>query len=195
LFYGLDTKQKCLCAFHPDCEEPMLIIHNFVTNIDVPGFVRRCTTIDSVLQSTLECLYSDTNCLTDTLLYYINYTTTSVPVPPLNVSQLIRTSSNSKVMTLVDNLFVEEWKSTVSYENYFRSCAPNACQHTYVQRANYLYIITIFLAVYGGLIFSLRLLVPLGVNLALRCRHQSVPTDDQTIGELYLSLHTICFLL
>jgi hypothetical protein len=86
----------------------MLISHNMKINITVPGFVWRCSMMDSILQSTLECLYSNTNCLTDILLHYINFSNIAVPVPPLNVSQLIRTSSNSKVVTLVDNLFVEE---------------------------------------------------------------------------------------
>jgi hypothetical protein len=188
LFHGptfSGDEPKCLCAFHQDCEEPMFIDHN-ETGIPVPGFVTRCSTIDSILQSTLECLYSNTDCLTDILLYYINYTATAVPVQPLNVSQLIRTSTNSKVAILADNLFIEEWKSTISHLNYFQVCAPNTCQYTYVRRADYLYIVTVFLAVYGGLILSFRLLVPLVVKFFLRCRHRLIPTDEQNIGEFYL---------
>jgi hypothetical protein len=178
-----------VCAFHSDYEEPLYIIHREIINILVPGFAWRCSVLDSLLHSTLECLYSNTNCLTDILLRYMNYANIAVPVPPLNVSQLIRTSSNSKVVTLVDNLFVEEWKSTISYEHYFRTCAPDECQYTYVQRAHYLYIISMFLAVYGGLTLSLELLVPLGVKFVLRCRHRPVATNDQNIGESYLSLY------
>jgi hypothetical protein len=95
--------------------------------------------------------------------------------------------NTSKVLTLADNLFVEEWKSTISYKHYFQTCAPSSCQYIYVQRANYFYIVTIFLVVYGGLIFLLRLLVPLAVKLALRNRqHQVVPTNNQNLGEFSL---------
>jgi hypothetical protein len=163
----------------------MLIIHN-ESDIVVPGFVIHCSAMESILQSTLECLYSNTNCLTDVLLYYINYTAIAVPVSPLNISQLIRTSSNSTVAVLADNLFIEEWKTTISHMNYFRACAPSTCHYTYVQRAKYLYIVTVFLAVYGGLIFSLRLLVPLIVKFVLQCRRSPISTDNQNIGESYL---------
>jgi hypothetical protein len=158
-----------------------VIIHNR-TNIPVPGFVLRCASMDAILQSTLECLYSNTSCLTDILLHYINYTGNAVSVPPLEVSQLIRTSSHSKVVELADNLFIEQWKSTISHRNYFRTCAPNICQYTYIRRANFLYIATVFLAVDGGLTFALRLLVPLVVKLAFRCRRQSDSTDNQNSG-------------
>ena len=165
----------------------MSIIHNQHTDINVPGFVWRSTIMDSILQSTLECLYSDTDCLTNILFHYLNYTTTVIPVPPLDVSQLIRTFNTSKVRTLADNLFVEEWKSVISYKHYFQTCAPSSCQYIYVQRANYFYIVTIFLAVYGGLIFLLRLLVPLVVKLALRHRlHQVAPRNRPNFGEFSL---------
>jgi hypothetical protein len=190
LFHGptyIYDKPKCLCAFDRDCEESMFISHDG-SHIVVPGFVMRCSAMDAILQSTLECLYSDTNCLTDILLHYINYTGHAVPVPPLDISQLIRTSSHSKVAVIADNLFIEEWKSTISHLNYFRVCAPNICQYTYVQRANYLYIVTVFLAVYGGLTLSLSLLVPLVVKFVLRCRRQPRSTSNQDLGKSYKSM-------
>jgi hypothetical protein len=139
--------------------------------------------MDSVLYSTLECLYSNTNCLEDILLRYINYTNTAVSVSPLNISQLIRTSTNSTVATLAENLFVEEWKTSFSYLKYFNMCAPHVCQYTYVKRADHLYVITMFLALYGGLTLVLSLFVQLLVKLILRCRHPSNPTTEQNIGE------------
>ena len=59
------------------------------------------------------------DCLTDILFRYINYTADAVSVSPLNASQLIRTSSKSKVAVLANNLFIEEWKSTISHRDYF----------------------------------------------------------------------------
>ncbi|CAF0911325.1 unnamed protein product [Rotaria sp. Silwood1] len=168
---------KCLCAFHVGCGEPMVIVSSSTT-ITVPGFVWRCSAMDSILSSTLQCLYSNTNCLQIILLRYINYTNTAVPVPPLNVSQLFRTSINSTVATLADNLFVEEWKTSLSYIQYFNMCVPSICQYTFVRRANYLYVIRMFLTFYGGLTLALSLLVPLIVKLILRCRHQIITKQD-----------------
>ncbi|CAF2956088.1 unnamed protein product [Rotaria sp. Silwood2] len=173
---------KCLCALHLGCGEPMVIVHA-AKRMTVPGFVWRCSAMDSILSSTLQCLYSNTNCLQFILLRYINYTNVAVPVPPLNISQLIRTSSNSTVSTLADNLFVEEWKKSLSYVQYFNICAPSICWYTYVKRANYLYVIRMFLTVYGGLTLALSLLVPLMVKLVLQCRHQSVDKENNNIVE------------
>lgn len=185
------SESKCVCAFDSNCEEPMLITHAYRAYI-VPGFVWRCSAMDSVLYSTLECLFSNTNCLKQILLHYMNFTNTAVaaavPVPPLKVSQLIRTRSNSTVATLADNLFVEEWKTSVSYLKYFKTCAPRVCQYTYVKRADHLYVITMFLALYGGLTLVLSLLVQLIVQLIVRCRHSSNPTVDQNIGKYFLPL-------
>ncbi|CAF3419966.1 unnamed protein product [Rotaria socialis] len=105
---------KCLCSFNINCGEPIIIMHA-AKEIIVPGFVWRCYPMDSILSSTLECFYSNTRCLTDILLHYINYSNTAVPVPPLNVSQLIRTTTHSTVATLADNLFVEGWKISWSH--------------------------------------------------------------------------------
>ena len=150
----------------------MLITHG-VDTIHVPGFVSRCSAMDSVLHSTLECLYSTTNCLRDTLLYYLNYTTTVVAVAPLQTSQLVRTTRKSTVAILVDNLFVEKWTRSFSYLKYFQACAPSECHYTYVKRANHLYVLTMFLSFYGGLTLVLRLVVKLLLKFIVRCRRSS----------------------
>jgi len=174
---------ECVCAFDGDCEQPMFIIHNG-SSIPVPGFVIRCSIMNSLLQTTLECLYSNTDCLERLLFHYMAYSQPVIRVEPMNVTKLIRTRSNSTVSTIVDNLFVEQWQQTISHEKYFHQCAPKLCQYTFIQRANYLYIVTVFLAVYGGLIFSLRLLIPIFVKLVLECRQLYRNRNDR--------LHTIC---
>lgn len=143
----------------------MQIFHKRVA-MNVTGFVWRCSPMDSILQSSLECLYTD--CLTDFLLRYMNDSTDAVPVPPLKVSDLIRTSSEATVSELAEHLFVEDWQSSILYENYFHQCTPNECHYTFVKRAHHLYVLTMFVAIYGGLTLSLRLLVPFLVGLIFR---------------------------
>ena len=137
----------------------MIINHNRTVQ-KVPGFLWRCSPLMSILKSDLRCLYSE-ECLIDFLLYHINFSAHAVAVPPLDPATLIRTKSNSTVGELVDNLFVEEWRSSLSYEKYFESCAPEECHYIYNKRANYIYTFTIFLATYSGLTLTLRLMVPL----------------------------------
>ena len=150
----------------------MQITHNGV-RMNVPGFVWRCSPVDSILQSTLECLY--TACLSDLLLHHINYSSNAVAVPPLRASDLIRTSSNDTVATLAEHLFVEDWQSSTLFENYFDQCAPQECHYTFVKRAHHLYVLTMFVATYGGLTLSLRLLVP----FLLKRRRIRLPRCEQ----------------
>lgn len=150
----------------------------------VPGFTWRCSPIQSILHSNLKCLYSDNNCLNDLLLYYINFSATAVPIPPLDPTTLIRTTTNSTVRELADNLFVEQWNSSLSYERYFDSCQPRECQYIYSKRANYVYVFTIFLAIYGGLTLSLRLLVPFVMKYLLGYRRPGHQRFRDRIREL-----------
>lgn len=180
------TESPCLCAIQNDCKEPVQIFHS-TKSISVPGFVRRCSAMDSILSSTLECFYSNTDCLRKILFRYINYTNTVVPVPPLNVSQLIRSYSNSTVASLADNLFVEDWKISLSHMKYFSTCAPSSCQHTFIKRANHLYVVTMLLAVYGGLTLALNLLVPSMVKFVLRCRQPTVSVNKRHRSKLLIN--------
>ncbi|CAF3326085.1 unnamed protein product [Rotaria sp. Silwood2] len=145
--------QPCLCAFRPDCEWPMVLYENGAKI--VPGFVWKCTAIDSILQSTLQ-----------------------YPIPPLNITTLLRFTSNDTVATIANSIFVEEWTPLVFYENYFHTCAPTICSYTYAKRANLLYILTTLISLYGGLTISLRLLAPLIVQFFVRRqRQQSVRSE------------------
>ena len=165
----------------------MIISHNR-TQHKVPGFIWRCSPLQSILKTDLRCLYSDNNCLTEFLLYYINFSAHAVPVPPLDPATLIRTKSNSTVGELVDNLFVEEWRSSLSYEKYFESCAPEECQYIYNRRANYLYTLTVFLATYSGLTLTLRLMVPFLLKYLMGYRRPGRPRLAQQMGEFIESI-------
>ena len=110
-------------------------------------------------------------------------------VRALQKSQSIGTFSVEGSMTfktLVSSLFVEQWLNSITYSTYYRTCAPNTCQYTFIRRQGVLFVITTFLPIYGGLILVLRLFV---ANIALpicRCdkiyyqRHRQVRAIHQT---------------
>ena len=151
----------------------------------VPGFVWRCSIVDSLLHSTLECLFSDTNCRNDLLLHFLNFTNTKVrPVPPINVTMLGRFTSNTTVGQIVEKNFVNEWMPSVSHINYFQICAPRTCTYTYIQRANLLYAVTTLAAVFGGLIYFLRFVAPLVIKIVTRRRRHS-SSADRNQGEFH----------
>ncbi|CAF4382743.1 unnamed protein product [Rotaria sp. Silwood2] len=60
---------------------------------------------------------------------------------------------------LNDQLFVETWKNTSNYTNYFQTCRPLECQYTLPNKNNFIIMLTNLLGLYGGLTYSLRLII------------------------------------
>ena len=119
----------------------------------IPGFRVGCYPLDSLLQSTLECLYYK-NCL-ETLTSID--TSMNVTITPLNATI---SSPNVTVQSLVNDLLIDQWKTDVSYENYYSHCAPLSCSYSLNQRASLLYIITAIIGFYGGLSTALKIIAP-----------------------------------
>ena len=145
--YG--QRANCSCATSSMCTSSATI-----DGIVVPGFRVGCYALDSLLQSTLECLY-DRNCLTmiRSLNSSMNFT-----MAPLNSN---RSSPNKTVQSLIDELLIDEWKTNMSYEKYYESCAPLFCSYSVNQRADLIYIVTASIGFYGGLSTAMRIIAPM----------------------------------
>jgi hypothetical protein len=82
--YGVYVFPKiiCICATNPSCLQPQQFYHYIYQGDNqvlaplyrVPGSVLGCFLVDSLLFSTLECLYLDSDCLS-TLIAYQNLNT------------------------------------------------------------------------------------------------------------------------
>ncbi|CAF1043600.1 unnamed protein product [Rotaria sp. Silwood1] len=66
---------------------------------------------------------------------------------------------NFSLGKLNDQLFVEIWTNTTNYTNYFQTCKPSECQYTLSDKNNPLTMLTTVLGLYGGLTYTLRLIV------------------------------------
>ena len=60
---------------------------------------------------------------------------------------------------------IEEWKVVSDYDGYYAACAPPTCTYAISRRADYLYVASTLVGVFGGLSVTFRLLVPLLVRL------------------------------
>ena len=69
---------------------------------------------------------------------------------------------------LIDELFIETWKNSSNYSEYYLFCAPLECRYTYATKTNGLYILTTFLGLYGGLSVGLKLVVWYGLDIYLK---------------------------
>jgi hypothetical protein len=78
--YNPSENIRCICSTDPYCQaswkffeiHPQVYGYYLVASYIVPGSVVGCFSVESLLLSTLECLYSNSNCLT-MLLYYTRY--------------------------------------------------------------------------------------------------------------------------
>jgi hypothetical protein len=118
-------------------------------------FFYRCTPIESLLQSTIECLYNY-SCVDD-LAVYLN-TTLQSPTP-LDKNQT-RFSPNDTVDSIVQQMFIETCSLNVSYQQFFNECRPLSCSVTLTERNSFIIVFTTLVGLYGGLTTFLRFMVP-----------------------------------
>jgi hypothetical protein len=163
---------ECNCATSATCTQS--------SKPYVPGFVVACLPLESLLQSTFECLYNQ-SCI-DTISSYVN--TSNIP-RALNKTNS-RFASYLVANEIVQEMFIESWSFNVSYDNFFQQCHPTSCSYTLIRRYNPLYVATTIVSLYGGLTVLLKLVIPFAVahiHAFIRRRQhttiQVVPLDER----------------
>ena len=147
---------SCNCATSANCTQPAIINNEYPFGL--PGLLIGCYPLEAILQSSLECLYNQT-CF-NSIIIYMNRTTSFINFKILN-SSLNNYSIHETVEQIVNRLFVNQWNFNKSYEQYYKQCDSTYCTYSYIQNFNIFYIITIILALYGGLSIVLRIITPM----------------------------------
>ncbi|CAF2768986.1 unnamed protein product [Rotaria sp. Silwood2] len=165
------NNNTCTCAVGMlTCSRSLSFWNSSNNTITFPGFNGGCLPIFGLRVSTFECLYDQT-CV-NKLTALIGFLT---PIIVLNSSDNTRYPPNATLIgSIMDDLFIETWSNSSNYSSYFYECAPASCQYSYVERNDIVYMLTILLALYGGLTISIRLIVWYGLDafvwLLTRCR-------------------------
>ena len=142
-------EENCSCGRQSNCSEATsfdLPIVNQSSRQILTGFRVGCMILDSVLQSSLVCLYNQ-QCLA--LLQASMYYSKPVPAEILTYSPLF--PPNTTIETILSRLFVSEWLLNTSFDRYFNECAPQSCQYSYSIQYNPIYIVTMLMGLFGGL--------------------------------------------
>jgi hypothetical protein len=89
-----------------------------------------------------------------------------------------RFSLNATVEEMMQELSVEGWQNSISYEKYYAGCVPHVCSYEYVRQQPALFVATSVLGLYGGLTVSSRFIVWYLANLlqsvrSRRCVHSA----------------------
>ena len=172
--YPVIMKNQCSCATRSDCFEPGGIYSgpNGTQLYAVPGLNVGCSTVETLLRSTFDCLY-DQRCIERIVSYFSNYPAPlngSINFMPMNSTKPSRFSTHTAIGEMVNALFIEQWQINVSYAAFYSQCAPISCSYRVQERNNFLYIISRLLGTYGGLTVSLRFIVPYIVKLSFLAR-------------------------
>ena len=159
---------RCCCNFRSNCSSPSgffdlyayetegIYVSPTLPMANISGFVAGCYAIESLLQSTLECLF-DQACLKTLLRFFPNSTITEMDALLANET---RFSPKTPIETLINELFLEEWLTVSSFAAYYSQCAPISCTHAVLRRNNAVYVLLTLTSLYGGLTVVLRLCVP-----------------------------------
>ena len=150
---------SCSCGTSAQCSE-FVQVNGTIIN----GLVIGCYPLESILQSSLECLYNQT-CL-DLIYSYFGEQPQHVSFNVL--SSINQHGVNEKVQQMVDRLFVDQWYANDSYQNYSQQCRPTFCTYSYTQNFDIAYIVTGTLGLYSGLSTALQLIVPLITHIIFR---------------------------
>ncbi|CAF0767800.1 unnamed protein product [Adineta steineri] len=160
----------CSCLLSALCTEQAVIYDNDYSNNSsqfiVPGLYVGCFIVEALLQSTLECFYNQT-CLNILQLY--GGFSSFMDVIPLNSSLSSRYNTTSTIQELVNELLVENWNLSITYENYYNGCQPTQCSYSYIAKNNAIYIATMIFGLIGGLMTILQCFIPRLVRLIARC--------------------------
>ena len=79
---------------------------NLISKSLVPGFYRACTSLDSLLLSTLECFFENQNCLANIIQFY-DQLSFATNITRLNSSVSSRFATNSLINDIFLELFIE----------------------------------------------------------------------------------------
>ncbi|UJR19128.1 hypothetical protein I4U23_022258 [Adineta vaga] len=143
----------CYCYIDSSCIE-LASIQAFGDNsrlITIPGIYVGCSIIQSVYKSTLQAFHDST---------FIS----SIPVEPLNGIAKSRYNTTIPISIIVEQLFVEDWNTTYSYEKYYFGCQPSSCSYIIQTRRQPVEILTSVLGIIGGITTVLRVIIPLIID-------------------------------
>ncbi|CAF4002362.1 unnamed protein product, partial [Adineta steineri] len=197
MFNTTGVFNNCVCAINPYCQKqsglynPVITSNNTSVSImtyAIPGSIDGCYALDSFLFSTLECFYSNSDCLS-ILLNYMNtsYNVIDTEIPwfspePLKYDSLSNHFlPNTSLSDIIREMMIEQWNYQASFNLYYKTCAPNYCTYSYTARTyNYIGVITKIISTIGGLIIALRFITPHMVNFIYQFFQTKIKTSKQS---------------
>ena len=186
----------CICATNPHCQSATAIFdieglsfpeNRFHVDYVVPGSSIGCSTLESLRLSTLECLYSTSDCFSVLMHYVHEIYFYNIEYPSwLDIGSLVYNSTSSQfppnisMSTILNKTMIERWNSSISYKQFYQSCAPSHCYYSEKIRTKTAFgIILTLISLIGGVSVSLRLVTPHLVKLLINLFSRNDQSQQQ----------------
>ncbi|CAM4976743.1 unnamed protein product [Rotaria socialis] len=160
IFIGNQTV-SCFCITEISCKIQIgvyITASYAILLYPIPGMFTGCIPMSSLLISTLECFYDDSDCLSQTdktmernLSSWVTHLDSHLP------SQFLQ---NTTINVLLEHMFLEVWTINSSFERYFNACAVQSCLYMILENYAAIEIITILFGLIGGISKALIFTVP-----------------------------------
>lgn len=178
-----------------DVDHGWSLTPTFIHRYRIPGLVEACSITDSLMLSTLECYYSDSNCLSiltnhskQSYIYNVEHSHWFDVHPLVHNPKRSRFPPKTTVLSITNELMVERWDPSCHYDRFYSACAPQRCSYSTIDRPDTAEVFIESVSMLGGMIFLLRLITPQLVNLIFRCFSK---TDGEQLpgrSRLYMSI-------
>nr|AEN94405.1 hypothetical protein [Adineta vaga] len=167
-YHGCSCVTSMKCAY----QAAMYDNYNGGSTFYIPGMKTGCYIVEALLQSDLQCFYNQT-CLNQIELYFDQ--TPSMNVTTLDPSLLIQFIVNSTIQQILDKMMVEEWNTSIIYEDYYKECHPSECTYINQTKNTAIYIVTTIIGLIGGLMTILKIITPRLVTFIRRKQPARIP--------------------
>ena len=189
------TSRPCICALNPHCYSSV-IAYGYskdsngwpVENITypVPGMIKGCYDIDTVLLSTLECYYSSL-CLSviyalinETLFHHVTDSLWFRVKPLTYERNSSRFLPNTTLSIIIRDMLIEKWNNSSSFDKYYNQCAPIFCTYSDIKRIYHRNEIAIkVMSIIGGLTMILRLITQIFMNIIFKLSTPRMTRQEQ----------------
>jgi hypothetical protein len=178
---------NCSCGLNDDCKQ-QLGFYDFNEHLDglirvlfyIPNMFSSCFTIQSLLQSSLECFF-DQKCANPVIqrasLFVEKNDEIWINSSILQINST-RFSPNLPVEEIINEMMIEKWGDNINYSNYYEQCEPKLCTYFFTSRNNALYVFTTMIGLFGGLSVAFRIIIPLIVTWIRNRIYRRVETGN-----------------
>ena len=162
----------CSCSNLAGCLQPTVLFepNDTLSETNIAGMMFDCLPSDAALASSLECFFKPW-CLS------LIENQLSINFTPNLLSAQSRFAQNTTLQTLIDELMIEQLRTTINFSAYYAQCHPFYCTYSYSHRFDTQFIFILIASAFSGVSVILRLMIPHLIKLLFMINDRKTKRD------------------